>query len=131
MKHQHELGEVLSTLFVAQHNSDQTEGKGHMVDNGAFLTVEDAYERTKGAAVMGCGDGNIVKRVYYRCTTCPEIYRVDTTIYNGDNYFKKNIAGSGRYADIMPDGWHKDYSPITNDPEYQEYLRLKKKFGDN
>jgi hypothetical protein len=100
-----------------------------MIDEGVFDNHKDAYNKIKGHAVMGCGDGDVVKRTYYRCEDCPEILRIDEQIFIGDNYTRNNVLGRpGTYQDFMPDGWHKNYSPMTQDPEYQEYLRLKKKF---
>lgn len=129
MTHKHELGELLSEFFVAQRNKDQTEGRGPMVDMGTFLNPTDAHDAAKGQAVMGCGDGDIIKRSYYRCETCPEIVKIDEHVYYGDDYMKKHtLGGLGRYADFMSDGWSKDYSPLSNDPEYNEFLRLKRKF---
>lgn len=129
MGHKHEHDASIVDFFVAQHNSDQTEGRGRMIDAGAYLDLNDAIRKVKGQAVMGCGDGDIVHRTYYTCKSCPEVVREDKTIYHGDDYFKKNIAGTGRYADIMPDGWHIDYSEVAQDPEYKEYVRLREKFG--
>ena len=128
-QHKHDLGELISQFFVAQRNKDQTEGRGGMIDVAVFDDHKKAYEKIKGQGVMGCGDGDVVKRAYYRCETCPEIVKVDHRIYIGDSYTQKNTLGKGTYADYMPDGWYAEYSDMANDPEYMEYLRLKRKFG--
>lgn len=128
-KHEHDLGELISQFFVAQRNKDQTEGRGGMIDVATYQDHKEAYNRIKGEGVMGCGDGDVVSRAYYRCETCPEIVKVDERIYIGDEYTKKNILGKGGYSDYMPDGWHAEYSEMANDPEYMEYLRLRRKFS--
>lgn len=129
-KKEHKLDdEPLSSLFVAQRNSDQTEGRGSMIDVAYFDNHTEAYNRIKGEAVQGCGDGDVVLRSWYRCHDCPEIIKTDKTIYVGDNYSKKNLLGKGSYSLFMKDGWHVDYSPIPQDPEYKEYLRLREKFA--
>ena len=129
MAHVHIYGEELTHFFVAQHNSDQTEGRGGIVDAGAFEDVQDAYKRIEGQGVMGVGDGDIVLRMYYRCDACPELVKVDEPIYQGASYTQRNLLGRpGRYQDFMQDGWRKDYSPVAADPEFEEYLRLKRKF---
>lgn len=128
-RHRHITGEKITEFFVTQENSDLTEGRGGMVDVSVFTNHMDAYKKAKGRAVQGCGDGDVVKRTYYRCTECPELIQINEKIYIGDSYTQKNTLGKpGRYQDYMIDGWHKDYSPKATDPEYPEYLRLKKKF---
>jgi len=127
MTHKHEQGELLSEFFVAKINSDQTEGRGHMIDYGVFTDRLSAFDKVKGEAVMGVGDGDIYIRTYHRCryATCPEIVQTDTQIYEGSAWGKKNLCGEGKYSDFMPDGWRADYSPMKQDPQFIEYLRLK------
>jgi ribosomal protein S19 len=131
MTHRHEIGELLSEFYVTRHNSDLTEGRGGDVDAGIFEDRWEAHKATKGIDVQGT-DGSIVRRTYNRCTGCPEIIKTDLPIYYGSKYVK-NRAGErhGFYKDFMPDGWRKDYSPMVNDPEYKEYLRLKDKYESN
>lgn len=128
MAHRHVIGEQITQFFVAQRNSDQTEGRGANIDVGTFENPTDAYSRIKGEAVQGCGDGDVVRRTYYRCSECPELVKVDERIYVGDNYSKNNMLGKGTYKDYMKDGWRNDFSPVRQDPEFDEYIRLKKKF---
>lgn len=128
MTHKHEQAELITQFYVAQENSDLTEGRGGMRDIAAFATHRDAYDRAKGRAVQGCGDGDVVKRTYYRCATCPELVKVDERIYVGDGYSRKNLLGKGSYAAFLKDGWRKDYSPLGSDPEFDEFMRLRKKF---
>jgi hypothetical protein len=128
-KHNHVHGEELAVYFVGQYNSDQTEGRGHTVETDAYEDVQDALKSVKGYGGMGTGDGDIVKRTYYRCTECPAIVKEDEPIYFGSLYMKKNMLGRyGSYSDFNPDGWRKDYSSMETDPEWSEYLRLKEKF---
>ena len=129
MTHSHERGEKITEFFVARRNSDQTEGRGGMLDMGFFTDHKEAFKAVRGEAVQGCGDGDIVIRTYYRCLTCPALIEVNEHIYHGDDYTKKNILGKpGRFANFMPDGWRADYSDMVQDPEWEEYLRLKAKF---
>lgn len=122
--HKHELGEQLSKFFVSKINSDQTEGRGAMRDYGVFTDHDAAYQKVKGQGVQGCGDGDVYIRSYYRCTGCPEIVQKDERIYLGSEWLRKNALPS----EFAADGWRVDFSPLANDPEYAEYIRLKAKF---
>ena len=131
MTHRHKYGELITTFFVATRNSDQTEGRGHQVEIDSFDNYKDAYLSAKGEGVMGVGDGDVLMRTYHRCEDCPALIKTDKTIYYGGPYTQKNTLGKGTYADYMPDGWHRDYSAMAQDPEYADYLRLKNKFENN
>ena len=48
-----------TTVFLAQRNSDMTEGRGPMVTIAAFTTEKDATLAAKGQGVMGVGDGEV------------------------------------------------------------------------
>ena len=128
MNHKHIKGELITEFYVGMVNRDQTEGRGPMVDKRAFSDPDSAYKSIKGQGVMGCGDGDVSHRTYYRCVDCPGLIVEAQTIYMGSSYTQKNTLGKGHYKDFMPDGWHRDYSAFAQDPEYSEYLRLKEKF---
>jgi hypothetical protein len=120
MAHRHEIGPVLLEVYVALVNSDLTEGRGSVRDKGIWLDPKDAYEDAKGMGVMGMGDGDIALRTFMQCgvkgfVPCGHIIVENRTIYNGNH--KKSETG-----------WVPDYDPRKNDPEYQQYLALKKKF---
>lgn len=52
-------------IYVAERNSDLTEGRGHLVPIAYFLKREDAIAAAKGWGVMGIGDGEVHEiRVY-------------------------------------------------------------------
>lgn len=121
MTHRHEVGEAATPLvFVSRINSDQTEGRGTMRPIAFSLEQEFAYNRIKGQGVMGVGDGDVGTMQFFHCSVCPELIKVEQTIYRGDK--------PQRNLEFAPDGWRREYSPMLSDPEYKEYLRLKEKF---
>lgn len=123
MGHRHEVGEILFQVFVAQVNSDQTEGRGGMRDKDHFDNENDAYLAVKGQGVMGVGDGNVVLRSFVACggpSRCAHISVYNKQIYNGSNYGRK--PGEN--------GWIPEFDKRKEDPDYQQYLALKKKFEE-
>ena len=46
-------------IYLAQENSDQTEGRGVMITFAAFTYRADAEMAVKGHGVMGFGDGRV------------------------------------------------------------------------
>ena len=131
MVHRHiTTGEIVSQFFVSRVNRDLTEGRGPMVDNGIFTSHMDAYQASKGQGVQGVGDGDVVIRTFRRCEDgCPAILEFNDSIYHGSGWSKKQ-AGKLGYEQFAPDGWRVDYSPMTNDPDYKEFLRLRKVLQD-
>ena len=122
MGHRHEIGEILLQVFVGQINSDQTEGKGSMKDHAMFDNKNDAYISIRGEGVMGVGDGNVVQRTFVKCgvsyVRCNSVIEMNKTIYDGSNYGRK--PGEN--------GWVPEHDPRKDDPDYQRYVELKKKF---
>jgi hypothetical protein len=114
-KCRHTFGNLLLSTFVGQVNSDQTEGRGVMKDHSSWSTVEAAKEAITGEGVMGVGDGDVVMRDFYEC---------------GQDDCKA-IVVDGRK---VYDGWHKKwdtrFDPRNKDPQYKEYIRLRKIYED-
>jgi len=110
----------LSKIYAAKQNTDTTEGKGWMKTFAYFQNPEDAVEAVKGRGVMGAGDGEV-----YEVTVSKTLeewnehgpYK-ETKIYG----YHKSITGRWR------DGWVDDRDLPHTDPEFAEYVRLKKKF---
>ncbi|SRR6266540_868876 len=126
-KHIHDFAEYpVVTWFAAKENADSTEGRGPMVTVGIFTIKDDAYKAIKGHATMGQGDGDVYLLQYWSCMGCSLIKEEETIIYHGSNYTQKNTIPMMR--DFALDGWRKDFSPMFQDPEYVEYVRLKDKF---
>lgn len=119
MTHRHEFKGItpVFSLFVAQINSDQTEGKGGMKDYKYFFDHVAAYNSIKGEGVMGHGDGDVALRQWKECF-CGEVFVYDEVVYRGTTYGRTTV-----------DGWRPDLSPLLSDPEYKEYMRLHKKFN--
>lgn len=120
-------GDVLLEVFVGKVNSDQTEGRGSMRDFSFHTNAKDALESVMGQGVMGVGNGDVYRRVFYSCNTdkgdsCTKILTTEEQIYND---WARTRNGS---RDFGPDGWKAQFSPLLNDPEYKDYLRLKEKF---
>lgn len=134
MGHRCTYGEELFKVYVGKVNSDQTEGRGGMRDHSVWATPEAAYAAIKGEGVMGVGDGDVHVRGYWTCDAddtgekCDAILVRDFKIYDG--YAARNkgrpVVGTTDYG---TDGWRPDYSPLMKDPEYKEFLRLRRKFS--
>lgn len=104
--------------FEAQRNSDQTEGKGHSVVIAAYDNEPDAVQRVKGEGVMGVGDGDVVAVI----VTYHSDHRV--VVKREKTYgYRKDWQGHWNY------GYLDNRDAPINDPDYHEYLRLKRKFG--
>lgn len=124
MTHRHVIGETLASYFVAQHCSDQTEGRGGNIDVGVFENHLDAYKRIRGEGVQGIGDGDVIQRTFSRCEECVEILITNEKVYSG-------VHGASwwtRPNNFATDGWRKDLSPLMTDPDYPKYLELKARF---
>lgn len=123
MMHRCEKGLALLETYVGRVNSDQTEGRGPYVDHSIWTTSEAAHNAIKGQGVMGVGDGDVYLRTFWACAkSCGKILVTDVQIYDGYS------ARGGRRKGFGPDGWRPDMSPLYNDPEYKQYIELKKKF---
>lgn len=127
--HTHYNGALLAEIYVAQQNSDAVQWRGGMVDVEAFENCHDARDRVLNCGPEGIGDGDVIKRTYYWCETCPDIVKVEERIYIGDLESKKSRLGLPPFENFLPNGWRDDYTDIQNDPEYSEYMRLRDKFN--
>jgi hypothetical protein len=104
-------------FYIASQNSDSTEGRGQTIPIGFFTNVEDAVKAVKNRGVMGVGDGD----VYYAVLDAPYVHMFTRSrlVYDGNMRVGGKIEG----------GYTKMFSEATGiDPEYFEYLALKKKF---
>jgi hypothetical protein len=130
MGHRCTHGEEILRVYVGMVNADSTEGKGPMREHSFWTTPDSALKAIKGQGVMGVGDGDITMHTYFKCDaaepgeTCDHILIAKVQVYDG------YAARGGNMKGFCPDGWRPDLSPLNNDPEYKDYLRLKKKFGD-
>lgn len=122
------------TLYLATQNSDLTEGKGGMVGIGLFDNEAAAVDAVKGRGVMGVGDGEVFKitdpkKVFHtkdewvkagmpKPGISPQ-YATSKKVYG----YRKDWKGNWGY------GWVDNRDAPTNDPEYNEYQRLQRKFG--
>ena len=88
-------------LYIATENSDLTEGRGHTVVTGIYTDPDVAVKAVRGRNVMGVGDGDVY-----------EVELVNGS-WNGELYENKYYG----------------YTSEGDDPEFDEYLRLKRKFG--
>ena len=98
-------------------NSDSTEGRGHMVCIGRYENEQQAYEHIKGKGVMGVGDGDVELVQYFK--TDDGFDKVTTKVYG----YRKD------WNDNWGTGWLDWRDMPDDDPEFAEYIRLKKKFN--
>lgn len=118
------------TLYYAARNSDSTEGKGGDVIIGIYRTEDEAEAAVKGKGVMGVGDGSI----YIKQTLPFEEYgfavgfgALDkpvsfTRLFKQVYGYRRNWLGEWDY------GWLDLRDAPTSDPEYEEFMRLQRKF---
>lgn len=99
-------------LYIATENSDLTEGRGHTVVTGIYTDPDVAVKAVRGRNVMGVGDGDVY-----------EVELVNGS-WNGELYENKYYG----YRQINGH-WGYGYTSEGDDPEFDEYLRLKRKFG--
>lgn len=107
------------TYYITRQNSDLTEGRGPMRDVSFWDNENDAYLDAKGRGVMGVGDGEVLKVTVCKIEDNPGEFKFLVELVYG--YGK---AWDGKWRTTWMD--HRD-AP-ENDPEYNEYRRLKAKF---
>lgn len=100
-------------LYAVMRNSDLTEGRGHNILVGVYENLDDAVEEVKKWGVMGVGTG--------------DIYEVKMN--SADSYGSRIWGYRKDLADKWGYGFVDNRDAPFNDPEFNEYLRLKKKFG--
>ena len=105
----------MSAVFMVKRNSDLTEGRGPKIAVGLFSSEENAhrYVTSNDSPYMGF-----------------EIWREGVSQTSNLHELREKIWGyrkdtAGRWAN----GWLDLRDEPENDPEYQEFLRLKEKFG--
>lgn len=111
------------TVYECQRNSDQTEGRGRMVTFAVAGDESTALDNVRGQGVMGYGDGEIVKVVY---ASGPDEFVNGNPVISTERIYgyHRNIFGDWHH------GWTDDRD-LVEDPEWQTYVRLRKKFEDN
>lgn len=114
---------ALFQYFVVMGNSDQTEGRGRMVPKKSFLKLEDAVKWAdspnghRACGVMGHGPGDVEMHTFFD---------------RGDGTVDKDAIRIWGHRRDLTGKWGHGYvdnrdAPV-NDPDFQEYLRLKQKF---
>lgn len=119
------------TLYYAARNSDSTEGKGADVIIGIYKTEAEAEHAAKGKGVMGVGNGAIYVQQelpFEQYGQRVHLGQLEKSITFGRLFkqiygYRKNWLGKWDY------GWLDLRDAPTNDPEYDEFIRLQKKFG--
>lgn len=105
--------------YEVMQNADLTEGRGPMRLVGNFYTLEKAVQDAKGRGVMGVGDGEVVE--------------VSITLNNDDTVSVERKQAYG-YRQRRNGKWGYGYTDLRDepdprtDPDYANYLRLKKRF---
>lgn len=108
-------------VYEAQQNSDLTEGRGSMTTIAIFTNLEEAVKAVKGRGVMGVGDGEVLETKVYESAQ-----DIDD---NGRLYASRiRVYGYRQRPDGKWDTGYLDFRDLNGDPEYVEYMRLKKKF---
>lgn len=125
----------MTDLYLATHNSDRTEGKGHAVGFAIFDNEAAAVRAVRGMGVMGVGDGDV-----YRLLDPTQVFStydewveagkpspgINPSYANTERVYGYRKDWRGRWGY----GWVDNRDAPVNDPEYKEYKRLQEKFGD-
>lgn len=124
------------TRFLVKRNSDLTEGRGGMVTVGVYDDLLEAVEASKGLGVMGVGDGEVYVLITPKLHKVEDRFGRPLTTPTEEKVYGRRYDGSGTRAK-----WEEGYvyahpaviatgirRPVEEDPEYQDYLRLQKKF---
>lgn len=108
-------------LYDAMVNADSTEGRGPMRSVGLFTDEMDAFRAIKGKGPMGCSNGDIWRVTIVR--TADEAKKL------GGTSKREQIYGYGRDWDgKWREHWFDGRDKPDQDPEFSDYLRLKRKF---
>lgn len=116
----------MNFVYEVRQNSDLMEGKGRMDVKGNFQTEDAALVFIESLPVdMGGGKSAEIVRV-----------PVFESSKERKDYNRHNRPGGDRVWGYRKDwrgqwgeGWVDNRDAPVNDPEYAEYMRLKKKFG--
>lgn len=109
-------------IYEATQNSDLTEGKGGMVTIAFFDNLEEAVNCVKGRGVMGVGDGEVFEIVIH--SKVPDLNKYGRETKNKIYGYRKDLTGKWGYGYVD----NREQEKIRNDPDYQTYLQLKRKF---
>ena len=115
--------EKVFQYFVVMGNVDQTEWRGGMAPKKPFGKLEDAVkwadspEGHSACGVMGYGPGNVEMHTFFD---------------RGDGTLDQDVVRIWGHRRGLTGKWNYGYvdnrdAPV-NDPDFQEYLRLKQKF---
>lgn len=125
----------MEKIYLAQENTDKTEGRGHMQVFAVFDNIEAAVEAVQDRGVMGVGTGEVS----------------EWTVYTSFQDFVDEINPTEKYIGLYPTissrkvyGYRKDWKgewsygyvdnrdAPANDPDYVAYKtlqeRLKKRY---
>lgn len=108
--------------FVVKVNSDSTEGRGRMIDHSVHLNPQDAYAACKHKGVMGVSDGEIWERTLTLYTD--GLWEISERQIYGYMPGKSENWNDGQWIDE-----YDELDPRMQDPEYINYLQLKRKYG--
>lgn len=111
-------------IYEVSQNSDMTEGKGQMRPIAYFDDLLFAVEHAKGRGVMGVGDGEVNELIIHNSIDDLNNKGRETKIkiYG----YRKDLSGNWGYGFVD----NREYIELQKDPEYSEYVRLKKKFEE-
>lgn len=114
------MADVLFEAYLVKQISDRTEGKGQMKIIATYSSESAAKAKLNTiGGVMGSDSGKeIWKIIYCRVPDSKRLAVAERLVWG----YRKLPDGSWDY------GWVDLRDIPENDPEYQEYLRLTKKF---
>lgn len=125
----------MNYIYRATQNSDLTEGKGHNVTIACFDNEQASVEAVRGRGVMGVGDGTVYRvPIFSSYDEVKEILtqreaangrRADFATLNEELVWGYRKGWDGKWGY----GWADNRDAPVNDPDYETFLRLQKKFA--
>lgn len=120
-------------IYRATQNSDTTEGRGHTLTVGFFLSVEDAVTAVKGRGTMGHGDGEVFEIVVFHSydefkrMLAHEVpnARANMSLFPYD-YLERKIYGYRKnWLGVFDFGFIDQRDSPKSDPQVQKYIELR------
>lgn len=114
MEDTEETPEVYAQYYISTENSDRTEGMGKTITTLRTIYLHAAIKQVQGRGTMwdGPGDVYLVKLMISKDGTITE---------SKEKVYGEYWIGDERVA---------AYADAANDPEYETYLKLKRKFEE-
>jgi hypothetical protein len=120
----------MKQIYIAQENTDKTEGRGHMQMFAAFDNIEAAVEAVQDRGVMGVGTGEVSEWDVYSSFQdfLDEVNPTEKYVGQYPIISSRKVYG---YRKDWKDEWNYGYidnrDAPSKDPDYITYKTLQEK----